>query len=109
MCGSARPARHNTTAIDLCRRLLADADLANIHITWIKVRGHSAEAGNDMTDATATEGMYGMKQHVLPVAQYVNDLMGRMAWREDATDAVHDPTVMDAISEADTNVSVAPT
>ena len=55
-----------------------------------------------MADAAATQGMNGIIEHMLLVAQYVNDLMGRMAWRADTADAAHDPHVLEAISDADT-------
>ena len=105
MCVSTKPARNNTTVIDICRRLLADADLANIHVTWVKVRGHSENRGNDRADAAATQGMNGFTKHVLEVAQYVHDLMGRMAWRTDTADAAHHPNVLDAISDAETHAT----
>jgi hypothetical protein len=43
----------------------------------------------------------------MPIAQYVNDLLGHMGWRED--DVTRDPTVLDAISEIETNARAAPT
>jgi hypothetical protein len=52
----APPAWNNTTAIALCRRLLLDVELANIKFTWIKVRGHLEEIGNDLADQQATLG-----------------------------------------------------
>jgi hypothetical protein len=89
--------------IGVCRRLLEDVDLANITVTWVKVRGHSGDTGNDMADDAATQGMNGHDRHLMPVAQYVNDLLGRMDWREDEAVAARDPDVMDAISEVETN------
>jgi hypothetical protein len=56
-----------------------------------------------MADDAATRGMNGKDRHVMPVAKYVNDLLGRMGWREDEADVTRDPTVMDAISEVETN------
>ena len=67
-------------------------------MAWVKVRGHSKNRGNDRADAAATKGMNGFKEHVLEVAEYVNDFMGRMAWCTDTTDAAHEPNVLDAIS-----------
>jgi hypothetical protein len=64
------------------------------------------EAGNEMADDAATRGMNGKDRHVMPVAEYVNDLLGRMGWREGEADATRDPTVMDAISEAEANALV---
>jgi hypothetical protein len=101
MCVSHKPARCNATVIGLCRRLLEDAELANIHVTWVKVRGHSDNTGNDMADDAATRGMNGGKKYVMPVARYVNDLLGRAAWCSDPADAAHDRGVLDAVSEAE--------
>jgi ribonuclease HI len=72
---SNKPARCNTTVIGLCRRLLEDAEHANIHVTWVKVRGHSSNRGNDMADAVATRGMDGHTDHLVEVAVYVNNLL----------------------------------
>ena len=71
------------------------------------VPGHSAEASNDMADDAATQGMDGMGRYVMPIAQYVNDLLGRMGWCEDEVDVMRDPTVIDAISEEETNARAA--
>jgi hypothetical protein len=81
MCVTSKPARCNTTVVGLCRRLLEDAELANIHVTWVKVRGHSGNYGNDMADRAATQGMNGDTEYVMEVAQYVNHLLGRATWR----------------------------
>ena len=96
MCVSTKPARLNTTVVDLCRRLLEDAAVANIKVTWVKVRGHSDNTGNDEADKCATWGMNGTVKRVMRVARYVNDTMGRTAWRTD-----HDPTVLDAVSDVE--------
>ena len=101
MCVSHKPARCNATVIGLCRRLLEDAELANIHVTWVKVRGHSDNTGNDMADDAATRGMNGGKKYVMPVARYVNDLLGRAAWCSDPADAAHDRGGLDAVSAAE--------
>ena len=61
-----------------------------------------------MADDAATRGMNGKDRHVMPVAKYVNDLLGRMGWREDEADVTRDPTVMDAISKAAANAQAAP-
>ena len=103
MCVSTKPARLNTTVVDLCRRLLEDAALANIKVTWVKVRGHSDNKGNDEADKCATWGMNGTAKRVMRVARYVNDTMGRTAWRTD-----HDPTVLDAVSDAEQQLPPAP-
>ena len=110
MCVSTKPAWHNTTVIDLFRRLLKDVALANINVTWVKVRGHLKNKGNDQADTCATWGMNGSTKHVLEVAQYTyfNNLMGRMAWRTDPNDAAHDPTILDAISDAELQLQPTP-
>jgi hypothetical protein len=74
-------------------------------VTWVKVRGHSDNRGNDQAGAAATRGMNGQTEHVLEVAQYVNDLMGRMAWRTDPADAAHNPNILDAVSAAKTHAT----
>jgi hypothetical protein len=40
---------------------------------------------------------------LVPVAQYANDLLDHMGWREDEDGGPRDPDVMDAISEVETN------
>ena len=108
MCVSTKLARHNTTVIDLFRRLLKDVALANINVTWVKVRGHLKNKGNDQADTCAAWGMNGSTKHVLEVAQYVNDIMGRTAWRTDPNDAAHDSTVLDVVSDAEQRLHPAP-
>lgn len=44
--------------------------------------------------------MNGSTKNVLEVAHYVNNLMGRMAWRTNPADAAHDPTILNASSDA---------
>ena len=81
--------------------LLEDAELANIHVTWVKVRGHSDNTGNDMADDAATRGMNGGAKYVMEVAQYVNNLLGRATWCSDPADAAHDRGGLDAVSAAE--------
>ena len=95
-------------AVSACRRLLEDVALANINVTWVSVRGHSKNNGNDQADTCATWGMNGSTKHVLEVAQYVNNIMGRTAWRTDPNDAAHDPTILDAISDAELQLQPTP-
>ena len=50
----APPSRKNTTVVTLCRRLLHEAVNCGIKVVWVKVRGHSGDAGNDRADSAAT-------------------------------------------------------
>ena len=54
-----------------------------------------------VADGVATRDMNGQDRHVMPVAQYVNDLLGRMGWREDEDGVARDPNVMNTISEVE--------
>ena len=43
----------NGTAIRVCRRLLRAAADRRLMVSWVKVKGHSGETGNNMADSCA--------------------------------------------------------
>ena len=46
------PAKNGTT-IRVCRRLLRAATDRRLMVSWVKVKGHSEEKGNNMADSCA--------------------------------------------------------
>ena len=62
---AAEALRLSRTVVTLCRRLLLEAVDCGVHVVWVKVRGHSEEAGNDRAGAAATAGQNGRKSGVL--------------------------------------------
>ena len=60
----------------LCRRLLQEAVDRGVKVTWVKVRGHSEEEGNDRADRAATVGQNGRKNGVLPLDRYIMEHLG---------------------------------
>ena len=64
---AAEALRLSRTVVTLCRRLLLEAVDCGVHVVWVKVRGHSEEAGNDRAGAAATAGQNGRKSGVRPL------------------------------------------
>ena len=75
--GGAPPSRKNTTVVALCRRLLHEAVNCGIKVVWVKVRGHSGEAGGGRADSAATAGQNGRERGVLRLDRYIAERLGR--------------------------------
>ena len=65
---------NNHTAIVVCRRLIKAARDRRVQISWVKVKGHSEEEGNDHADKLAGYAQNGGAKNVQDIAMMMDIL-----------------------------------
>ena len=63
---------NNRTAIVVCRRLIEAARDRRVQISWVKVKGHSKEEGNDSADKLAGYAQNGGEKNVQDIAMMMD-------------------------------------
>ena len=69
------PAKNGTT-IRVCRRLLRAAADRRLMVSWVKVKGHSGEKGNNMADSCAGYAQKGKtlnEQNIEQMMDYIRE------------------------------------